>query len=337
MMIEQVLQRERAFSRNEALEALLAELNDAMIVAEQTLVLPTAPLLPVIFIVGPPRSGTTLVTQWLAASGRLAWPTNLLSRFYAAPYLGARIQQLLTDPRFNYRNELLGNDRNVSFESDLGKTRGLLQPNEFWYFWRRFFPLKWPEPLSEEQVSKADGTGFVAGLAAIEAALGKPFASKAMLLQYNLTLLADLLPNSIFLHVNRDPIDNGLSILRARERFWGDNTQWYSARPPGTEGLLKRNPYEQVAGQIVLTHRSISTELRALPEHRTLYIDYESFCSDTGPTWSALVDRCRLSGYELDIRHNAPKIFSPRRPDATQESRRRLHAAIQQLDVGSTP
>ncbi|MEW5834106.1 MAG: sulfotransferase [Pseudomonadota bacterium] len=334
-MIDQDPRREIAFTRNEALEELLTELNSAMGNAERTLELPVAPSLPVIFVVGPPRSGTTLVTQWLAASGRLAWPTNLLSRFYAAPYLGARIQQLLTDPRFNYRNELLGEHSVASFDSDLGKTRGLLQPNEFWYFWRRFFPLRWPEPLSAEQVAEVDGCGFVAGLAAIEAAFGKPFAAKAMLLQYNLTLLAELLPTSIFLHVHRDPVDNGLSILRARERFWGTNTHWYSARPPGTEDLLDRDPFEQVAGQILFTHRSIDAELRALPAYRTLRIDYESFCRDTAPTWSALVERCARQGFALDAEHDAPRTFSAQKPHASAEVRSQLAAALQRVMAGS--
>ena len=51
-----------------------------------------------VFVVGALRSGTTLFTQWLATTGLTAYPTNLLSRFYGAPLVGAKIQQLLTDP-----------------------------------------------------------------------------------------------------------------------------------------------------------------------------------------------------------------------------------------------
>jgi hypothetical protein len=330
-MVNRDPQRERTFARNDALEELLGELNAALSAAEHTLTLPSVPSLPIIFVVGPPRSGTTLVTQWLAASGQFAWPTNLLSRFYAAPYLGARIQQLLTDPRFNYRDELVSDCIGKPFESELGKTRGLLQPNEFWYFWRRFFPLQWPEPLSAEHLAQIDGQGFVAGLAAIEAASGKPFAAKAMLLQYNLTLLAELLPTSIFLHVHRNLIDNGLSILRARERFWGNDRQWYSARPPGTEDLLELDPYEQVAGQIVYTHHSINHESQALPELRSLRIDYEAFCVDTGPTWSALVERCSSVGYKLNSKHEAPVTFRTPCPSGSPESRRQMHDAVQRF------
>ncbi|MCJ0825707.1 sulfotransferase [Luteimonas sp. 50] len=304
------IRRDNGFARNESLEALLVELNAMLSRAEQGLALPSQPTLPVLLVVGPPRSGTTLVMQWLAATGSFSWPTNLLSRFYAAPYVGARIQQLLTDPQFNYRNELIADASPSGFESDLGKTRGLLQPNEFWYFWRRFFPLQWPEPLSQEQQVSADGAGFVAGLAAIECALGKPFAAKALLLQYNLTLLSALLPKAIFLHVRRNPVENAASLLRARERFWGDSEQWYSARPPGSESLLIRNKYEQVAGQVAYTHSSIERELSLLPNERHLRIDLEEFRSSTHPTWRAIVERCELLGHRLPSSHAAPRGFA---------------------------
>ena len=45
---------------------------------------------------GNPRSGTTLFIQWLGISGYLAYPTNLLSRFYGVPCIGAKIQLMLT-------------------------------------------------------------------------------------------------------------------------------------------------------------------------------------------------------------------------------------------------
>ena len=39
------------------------------------------PKLPTVFIVGNPRSGTTLLYQWLAATGLFAYPSNIMSRF----------------------------------------------------------------------------------------------------------------------------------------------------------------------------------------------------------------------------------------------------------------
>ena len=38
----------------------------------------------VVLVVGGPRSGSTVMMQWLASSGVFAYPSNLLSRFYRA-------------------------------------------------------------------------------------------------------------------------------------------------------------------------------------------------------------------------------------------------------------
>ena len=53
------------------------------------------PRLPVLFLVGNPRSGSTVFMQFLQSTGAFAVPTNVLSRFYYAPCIGAKIQQLL--------------------------------------------------------------------------------------------------------------------------------------------------------------------------------------------------------------------------------------------------
>ena len=55
---------------------------------------------PILFIVGCPRGGTTLLYQYLSYSGLFTYPTNFLSRFYFAPVLGARLQQMLFDVDF---------------------------------------------------------------------------------------------------------------------------------------------------------------------------------------------------------------------------------------------
>ena len=77
-----------------ALEQLLAEINGLLgPVEEQIFNEYRMPRYPVLFVVGMPRCGSTLLMQWLAQTARFAYPTNLLSRFYAAPAIGARIQQ----------------------------------------------------------------------------------------------------------------------------------------------------------------------------------------------------------------------------------------------------
>ena len=117
-------ERRKKFQRNEKLESLLKEINGILgPVEEDILENYRMPKYPVVLIVGCARSGSTLMMQWLARTGIFAYPTNLLSRFFGAPYIGALIQQLLTAPEFNFNNEILDFNNEISFSSDFGKIR----------------------------------------------------------------------------------------------------------------------------------------------------------------------------------------------------------------------
>lgn len=66
-----------------------------------------------------------------------------MSRFYKAPIIGAKMQRLLLDPEFNFRNELTDIfSRNIGYLSENGKTQGALAPNEFWFFGGGFFLIR---------------------------------------------------------------------------------------------------------------------------------------------------------------------------------------------------
>jgi len=91
--------RAPAYRKQEELEALLREMEELFDGLELPFEL-QGPKFPPVFILGSARSGTTLVHQYLAHSGIFAYPTNTLSRFYYAPYVGAKIQQLLFEKDF---------------------------------------------------------------------------------------------------------------------------------------------------------------------------------------------------------------------------------------------
>src|SRR5690606_13387079 len=128
------------------------------------------------------------------------------------------------------------------WSSEVGKTRGILEPHEFSYFWRRFFPIDQAQKLTPEALSRSDPTGFAEGWGCMQRAFGKPIAAKGILLQYDLGRLAEWLPNSVFILSRRDPIANVLSLLQARERVYGSRDVWFSVRPPQYEWLRHEDP-----------------------------------------------------------------------------------------------
>ena len=311
-------ERIEAFRRNRELETLLGELNDALWFAEQRLLPSAEPEFPLIFIVGPHRSGSTLLMQWLADMGKFAYPTNLLSRFFGSPILGSKIQLLLTDERYNYRNEILDFSTKLDFVSDNGKTTGALAPNEFWYFWRRFLPFDeldyLPTPELEAQV---DTRTLIAELAGIVATHRKPLVMKGLILNYNIDFLERLFTNSLFIYSRREPLANIASAVNARLRQYGNVDQWYSFKIPEYPQLSQLEPYAQVAGQIYHINRAVEAGLEQLPAHRRMTVDYEDFCRNPSRYYAELRDRLAALGHELEPEYSGPEAFEASRTKVT--------------------
>ncbi len=327
--------RSPRFRRNAELEGLLDELNGLLAGPQaEVLAAHTRPRHPPVFVVGCARSGTTLAMQLLAASGWFGYPSNLISRFYAAPYIGARIQQMLVERKYAFGDELDtgAGDAHSSFSSALGKTRGMLAPNEFWYFWRRYFPPLDVHPFSDDQLQGVDKAGFRAELAALEAALERPLAMKAMIMNWNIPFLAELFDNALFVHVKRDPFFNMQSLWLARRQFFGDDAAWYSFKPPEYEALSRRPVPEQLAGQVFHTNRAIEAGLAQLPETSRLVLDYEELCLDPAAALARLAGRLEQLGCRLPGRCRVPGQFAPARsvrlPRSDAAALERAYAAL---------
>jgi hypothetical protein len=217
--------------------------------------------------------------QWLASSGLVAYPTNLLSRFFGAPLVGAKIQQLLTDPQYNFRNEILDFNSEINFSSDNGKTKGALAPNEFWYFWRRFLSFDELDYMPPDELQqKASLPGFRDELNALANIFEKPFAMKAMIMNQNIPELAEQFDKPLFIWIRRDPIFNIQSALEARKRQYGDINTWYSFKIKEYPHLKGLDPLESVAGQIAAINGSVEQGIADLPDHKKLVVQYEDFC-----------------------------------------------------------
>lgn len=275
--------RASVFQRNKFLEGLLTELSADLQPAENLLISRNVECstmqYPLIFIMGPLRSGTTLFTQWLANTGLVSYPTNLLSRFYQAPIIGAKIQILLTDPRYNFRDELGEFIQRAEYCSENGKTKGVLAPNEFWYFWRRFLSEPERDVWSDDELQVGmDTQTMLAELAGIMDVFQKPFAAKGMLFNYNIPFFDAILDKAIFIQIKRDPIANVASVLEARTRQLGSEHEWYSFKIPEYERLKNFDPVTQAAGQVHFINKAVTEGLSAVSDTRKLVVEYEDFC-----------------------------------------------------------
>lgn len=310
VFLENMRNRSSMFKRNDDLDHLLAELSLLLSPVESEVEKRfDSPLLPPLFLIGNPRSGTTLFMQFLSTTKQFAIPTNLLSRFYYAPYIGSKIQQLLTDSRFNYKNELEDLIECVNFTSSLGKTAGTLAPSEFNHFWRRFLPNYDPEYLKEDHYSLIDKEGLRRGVAAIENVFDKPFAAKGAFFQYNLELLSEVFNNALIVYLERSPLFVMQSILLARESFYGNRDIWWSVKPKEYEMLKELDIFHQIAGQTYFTKISIEKGLQAIPSSNRMTITYDALCMGPAVVYRKLVEMYADLGVELDKEYTGPALF----------------------------
>lgn len=271
-------QRSKQHARNPETENVLQELSSLLEGVGKERKFTTE--LPVIFIVGCARSGTTVLTQYLATTSDFCYPTNFISRFYFNPYLGALLQRLMFD--LDTKGELFGGveRKHLDLFSNLGKTKGALSPNEFWYYWRRFFRFSEIQKLQDSDIKCVDRAGFVNGISAIQQVFQKPIFMKAMILNWNILLLHEMVPNSYFVFVERDLAHNAYSLLRARKEFYNDAEKWYSFKPVEYDEIKRKSPQHQVVDQVYFTNRAIREGLDSLPVGRHIKITYEEFCSN---------------------------------------------------------
>jgi len=273
-------------------EEQLRQINQALAPLEQELTqFFTAPQLPVVFVVGAPRSGTTLLAQALAATGAFEYASNFLARLWMAPFLGAKMEKAIG---------IRDGNAATSYKSEFGVTEGWADPHEFGYFWERWFTFVDTHKLTPEALAQVEGHSLQRELAALESVRGKPLFFKSLVCSPQVSFLASLLPNSVFVVCLREPIYNAQSLLRGRENRLGSKEHWFSLRPGEYQQLVKLPHHEQVAAQIQCTLRDIQTSLTQINPSRSMGLRYEEFCAQPRDEVQRMIQFVESHGCKLE-------------------------------------
>ncbi|GAL12379.1 hypothetical protein JCM19233_3371 [Vibrio astriarenae] len=263
--------------------------------------------LPSTFIIGCPRSGTTALLQYLAQTQGWTYPTNFVTRFSACPTMGLLVQKLL----FENSDEFNKHQQSIEMYSEYGRSQGLLNTNEFFHFYRRFFPNNEVRYITPAELEKVDVSSMIEHISNFVSLDNKPFLSKGMMFQYNLNFFCQHLSEDIFLYIKRDPLYNMQSLYLARLKEFGCVEQWWSAKPRRFDELEDMSVYDQIAGQVLFTEQEIEKELDEVPDDRKLVVNYEEFVKNPNLVLEQLVLLYEKKGIHLSSVINAnTKIFN---------------------------
>jgi len=280
-----------------------------------------------VFVIGAPRSGTTLVSQLLARSGCFGYISNFVARFWLAPAIGALIERSLGIDAEAPR---------AAYESSYGVTRGWASPHEFGYFWSGWFDRGQPTHLlPPEKLDEIDSSRLRRRVASIEAVYDQPMSFKNNTwCTFQAAWLARIFPEAVFVVCRRDPLYLAQSLALARRERLGSVDAWWSVRPPSYPHLLELPWWDQVAEQARDIERTMDAQLASIAAERVLDAPYLDLCADPIRLVQRIAERCELAVPASDcLGASIPRAFE--HTDVQKlgdEEWERLRASVQRAE-----
>lgn len=271
-------------------EVFFAALNSALADAPLP---PHAPLateperLPLVYVVGAPRSGTTLLSQLCSRYLPVGYVDNVMARFWRRPQVGIRLSRALLGDAGRAA---------ISLTSRHGVTQDIGGPHEFGYFWRHWLALDGAptHKLSEQALAALDADGLRRTLR--EQILGEfaaPVVFKNVICGLQAEYLSRVHPRSLFVWIRRDIDEVSRSILKCRQERYGDYAAWWSLKPSNFSQLTSiDNPARQVLGQVRSCEAEFAEEL-ARPGVHSLSVDYAQLLADPGAVLERICENVR--------------------------------------------
>jgi Sulfotransferase family len=228
-----------------------------------------------VFLVGPARSGTSLLYKALCLHPEVAYVSNWVARFPGSPGLSHLNALARRFPSIR-RRAWFGEDSNAYVYG--ARRRPLL----------RFFPM----PVEGEPVYAGSGVGTLDELRPegtpeqramlkrsfdhiLEASGGKVMVNKRIGNNRRIPLLARAFPGARFIALVRD--GRGVALSLSKVDWWSNAVlPWYGSTPEIWAGE-GRDPWEACARNWVEDIRAMETGLSCVPQERVFRQTYESF------------------------------------------------------------
>jgi hypothetical protein len=220
-----------------------------------------------VFLLGAPRTGSTIVYQTCALLFGLPFIANVTNDYFAStPIVGLALQKAHPVP--------------VGTSSRFGKTEGAFQPSEGSAVMMHWFGGGHPSQSASTSILPGRAQHLARTLAAAQKLFGKPLMVKNAWNCFRVAWLARSLPHVRFMWIRRDIADAAASDLEARYATKRSPHGWNSATPSNYEELRRRPPIEQVVENQFEFNRAIGEALHANADGRYTGFWYEDFVLD---------------------------------------------------------
>lgn len=219
-----------------------------------------------IFIIGAPRTGSTILYQVLSNSYQISYVDN----FSCAWHRNLRFGLWLSYKKY-------GDSPHNNFTAVHGSTLrfGGHAPSECGQFWYRWLSKERHFIDHKEVTSKmvADIRKEVMGISQY---LKRPVLFKNLNAGQRLRLIKRTFPNAKIIYIRRDPRFVVRSILRARQKVGVRSDQWWSIKPPNFTELITLTEHQMCAAQVYYIERQIDQDLALFPDENIRTIHYQN-------------------------------------------------------------
>ena len=263
----------------------------------------TFPIISVAYALG--RSGTTLMTQWLASLGISCYPTNLFKPYFDTPIVGFKnMWAIMQTAQAHVENP---------YTSDFGDTEEMFDVIQYRIV-REFNIL---------QQANADSMQTIAATyRGVMDTCQKPIMQKIQ--PFEIEILEQCFDNTFYLVLSRDIYAHALAVVELYRRFWNTpgHLKFYKNYAPKNLDFAKE-PLIYAAATLknALTHRD--RVLRNVPESRKIHISYEDFCRNPRALFVTLLERLAALGYappSAEYRGESAFTISPRNPSEEERA-----------------
>lgn len=288
---------QQSYNKSNEEEAFFQSLNHLLKAAD---FIPSDPTispekLPLIYIVGAPRSGTTLLYQLIARYLPIGYINNLIARFWLRPSVGIRLSQAC----------LLEHQRNeIPLQSVFGRSPNVVGPHEFSYFWNHWLGLEKQSNhhLSSSQLQRVDREGLKNSLEnEILAPFGKATVFKYLPAGFHAHFLTSIHPCTLFIYIKRKEVDVISSILNSRKSLFGSYRSWWTIKPSTFPfPNLGKNPVHDIIKQVRDIQMEMEEELN-IEGIQTLHITYEELCQSPSNVLTKISLELTKLGVEMSL------------------------------------
>lgn len=230
---------------------------------------------PPIFIISPPRSGSTLLYLLAVRKFRLSYFSNFAMTCPAS----AGLLTLFSAP--------LGACGGGScLDNSYGETRGWNGPNQGYRTWNLWLPTN-RDFIDPSTIPAAHRRKLRQTVGLVEKAARAPFINKWQRNATRLQALHAIFPEAVFLHLQRDSLLTAQSILLARRQMLSSPEAWFSAKPRGYVHDPSKSQLRLAAEQVALLENDVEEDKAILGREHFFELDYGALCRNADATLDA--------------------------------------------------